>query len=485
MQKLLGFLPDVDPTTPGVVTSCTNFIPWESGMKGAPTGVTPSDVPALAAACIGAAVVTKLDDTRRIFAGTTTKLYELSSGSWVDRSGSAYNGGVDTRWSYAQFGDSTLAANLADTIQRSTSGAFADIATAPKAKIIFSVGSFVMALNTSDTTYGVQPDRWWCCASYDDTSWTPDLSTLATTGRLVSTPGRFVAGGRLGEYAIAYKERAIYLGQFVGSPIVWDWVQVPGGDAGCVGLEAWCDVGGVHFIVGQDNFWLFDGSRPIPIGSGEVRQWFFDNSNPSYRYKTRCVFDRQNNLVWCYYCSTSSTSTIDSALVYHVQTKQWGHVTTSNEAVLNYVSSGVTIDDLPNFSATVDGLSGYSFDSQFWFVGGRSLAAFDTSHQLKTITGVTATSGFTTGDFGDDDNYSLLSKVRVRFTPGYKPSASTITTYTKATSGDGLTVGQTGSINDGKFDVLQSARFHRFALEFTGDNRVIGIGVEIKPEGNN
>ena len=217
MQKLLGFLPDAAPVTPGIITSCDNLIPYRNGMKAAPTGQTPADVPALGAACLGAAVVTKLDDSRRIFGGVTDKIYELVAGVWTDRAGSAYSATADNRWTFAQFGDATLAANLGDYIQRSTTGAFATIATAPKARIVFNVGSFVMALNTIDATYGTSPDRWWCCASFDDTSWTPSLSTLATTGRLVSNPGKITAGGRLGEYAVAYKDHAIYLGQFVGA----------------------------------------------------------------------------------------------------------------------------------------------------------------------------------------------------------------------------------------------------------------------------
>lgn len=485
MDKLLGFTPDADPTTPGVVTACTNFIPYEQGMKGSPSAATPSNVPALAAACKGAAVITKLDDTRRIIAGTTTNLYELISGSWADKTrGTAYTGSSDSRWSIAQFGDATLAANLADVIQRSNgSGAFADVATAPKAKIIFSVGAFVMALNTVDGTYGTTPDRWWCCAANDDTNWTPSVTTLATTGRLVSAPGKLTAGGRLGEYAVAYKDKAIYIGQFIGAPAVWDWRQVPGGEAGCVGQDAWCDIGGTHFIVGSDNIWLFDGSRPVPLGVGQVRQWFYNNSNPTYRYTTQCVFDRQNNVVWMFYPSNSATSP-DSVLVYHVQTKQWGSVTLSIESVMNYVSAGVTIDDLSSISSTIDGLASYTFDSQFWLAGGRALSVFNTLHQLQLMTGQSSTSGFTTGDAGDDDQYSLLSKIRIRFAPGYAPSSASVQTYTKSTEGASPSLVASGSINDGKFDVLQSGRFHRAAFSFTGDNRVLGIGAVLTPEGN-
>lgn len=482
MDKLQGFLPDVDPTIAGVITDCTNFIPYESGMRGAPTNSTPSGVPALAAECRGAGVVTKLDDSRRVFAGTTTKLYELSAGAWVDVSTGSYTGGADTRWSYAQFGNSTLAANLSDVIQRSTGSGFAPIAYALKAKIIFSVGAFVMALNTSDGTYGVSQDRWWCSASFDDSSWSPSVSTLATTGRLVSSPGQITAGGRLGEYAIVYKDKAIYVGQFVGAPGVWDFTPVSGGEAGCVGQDAWCDIGGAHFVVGQDNIWMFDGSRPVPIAEG-LRQWFYQNSNPAYRYKTQCVFDRQNNVVWMYYCSTTST-TLDSALVYHIATKQWGRATTSIEAALNYVSSGVTIDGLGAISATIDGLSSYSFDSQFWLSGGRALSVFNTSHQLQLVTGVTGASGFTTSDAGDDDVVSLLSRIRLRFAPGYTPVSASVQCYTKMNEGDTLTSGASSTIYDGKFDVLQSARWHRASFTFGGDVRVMGLGAVLTAQGN-
>jgi hypothetical protein len=59
VDKILGFLPDADPSVAGVLTDCTNLIPFDQGMRGAPSAATPSGVPALAATCKGAAVVTK------------------------------------------------------------------------------------------------------------------------------------------------------------------------------------------------------------------------------------------------------------------------------------------------------------------------------------------------------------------------------------------------------------------------------------------
>lgn len=483
MDKILGFAPDAEATTAGILTACTNMVPYDNGMAGAPTGISAAGVPVLGATCNGAAVITKLDDTRRVFAGTATKLYELLLGVWTDVSKVGdYTGGVDTRWSYAQFGNGTLAANGTEAIQRSlTSGAFADISGAPVAKIIFSVGAFVMAFNTNDGA--VKQDGWHCCASFDDTDWTPDIATLATSGRLVSASGAITAGARLGEYAIAYKEKAIYVGQFVGAPAVWDWLQVPGGEAGCVGQDALADIGGAHFFVGKDNIWIFDGSRPVNIADGQVRQWFYDNCAPAYLYKTKCIFNRQTNLVWVFYCSLNATSP-DSALVYHVKTKQWGKVTLSVEAVVDYIENSGTIDGMDATIPTIDGWSVTSFDSPYWTSGARTLAYFDTAHQLKSMVGVCGSSGFATGHAGDDDTVTLLSKIRLRFAPGYKPTTATVTTYSTMTEGDAMTQRATGSLNDGKFDVLQSARFHRADFEFTGGVRVIGIGATLKQQGS-
>ncbi len=479
MIPLIGFAPDADVTTPGIITSCSNLIPYLNGMEGAPEPTTPASTPALAAACIGAAVVTKLDDTRRIIAGTTTKLYELLSGSWTDIGrAAAYTGGVDTRWSITQFGNSTLCANRSDVIQRSTGGAFSDVATAPKAEILFTVGAFVMALNLNDGSE--KPDGWQCSAAFDDTSWTPSLATQATAGRLVATAGKLTAGMRLGEYAIAYKMKSIYLGQYVGAPTVWNWLQVPGGEAGCIGKEAICDIGGAHFFVGDDNMWIFDGTRPVPVADGIVRQFFFDNSNPSYRYKTICVFDRQKNLVWVFYPSLGS-SIPDSALVYHITAKKWGVANRSIEAALNYISSGVTIDGLSAISATIDGLSSYSFDSQFWLAGGRSMSIFNTSHQLQSMTGATVNSSMTTGAVGDDYQVSALNRIRMRY--ALAPQAATVQTFVQMNSGVGFTAAASGTVLDGKFDLRQSARWHKATFSFTGPVRITAMDADLTPAG--
>ena len=369
-------------------------------------------------------------------------------------------------------------ANRADPIQRSTSGAFADIAGAPRAEVVFSVGSQVMALNVNDGSE--KPDGWHCSALFVDTDWTPAIATQANSGRLVSTAGPITAGARLGEYAIAYKNRSIYLGQYVGSPVVWDWVQVPGGNAGCVGKDALCDVNGIHFFVGEDNFWLFDGTRPTPIGDGAVRFWMRENSDPQYQYKTICTFDRINNLVWVFYCGVGSTVP-NQALVYHVLAKKWGRSNRTIEAALEYVSAGATIDGLTAYSATIDGLPAIGLDSQFWLTGGRSLAVFNGLHELQSLTGAPGPCSLTTGDAGSDENVLLLQQIRARYAKA--PTTATVETFHKMESGKDYAAGPTGAMNDGKFDALKSARWHKAKLNFTGPVQVTHLQAKYKPVG--
>lgn len=469
MTPIAGFSPDSDRTSPGIFTDCSNVVPYEGGFKGAPSAVA-TTAAVLAAECRGAVLATKLDGSRRIFAGTQTKIYELIGTAWTDRSAGSYTGSTESRWSFCQFGDTTIASNLTDNMQSSASGAFAAIAGAPKAKIVVSASNnFVLAFNTNDGTYGQSPDRWWCCAQSDQTSWTPSVTTLANTGRLVGVEGAIQAALPLGDYVVAYKNRAIFVGSFAGSPVVWQWNLIPGGEAGACGQEAICDIGGAHFIVSNDNFWLFDGTRPVPIGTGVVRQWFLDNSNPTYRYRTKAAYDKQNNLVRVFYPSLTSTGNCDAVLVYHVLKKQWGRADQTVEAPLNYIAPGVTIDGLNSYAATIDALPNIPFDSQYWLSGGQVPSYFNSSHQLVSLTGATVASSFTTGDMGDDDAVTMLERARIRFEQS--PTAAMATGYVKMNEGDALTAGATNAINDGKFDLRQSGRFHRIRFDFTGDHK--------------
>jgi hypothetical protein len=343
---------------------------------------------------------------------------------------------------------------------------------------MFTTDNFVFAADYNHTATGDVPDGWWCSAYQNYASWTADVSTQATTGRLIGSGGPITAGWRLGSYAVLYKSTNIFLGSYVGSPVVWQWERVPG-DAGCIGPEAIADIGGVHVFLGEDNFWWFDGTRPKPIGD-QLKRWFFRNSNATLRYRTIAKFDRRNNYVYFFYPSSSST-VLDKAVVFHIPTGKWGLANLSVEAVVNFISQGATWDTLDDFGATWDTLPDIPWDSPVWGAGAKSFAIFNTSHELKSLGGSSVGGGFTTGDFGDDSRVSRLKASRVRFTTA--PTSATAQGLFKMHEGGNLSVGTLSTLADGKFDHRQEGRFHRISYTCVGPFEATGFMPDVVPSG--
>lgn len=484
MNKLLGFAPDMDPTVPGVITDCTQLVPTERGMAAAPAAVN-AGFDALAAECRGAAVMVNTAGTRRTIAGTQTELYELTGGSWTAVGAATLTGSSENRWSFAQFGDVALASNDTEPIQASTSGDFNSITEAPKARIIVSVPNFVIALNTNDSagseTYGDSPDRWWCCAFQDHTDWTTSVTTQCNTGRLIGNGGEITAGLGFGDGLVVYKARQMFKGVYAGPPVVFQFDPIPG-EQGCVGPEAVVDIGGAHLFVGEDNIWLYDGTRPIPIAQDTVRQWFFNDLNATYKFRTIVTYDRNNGRVWIFYPGTTSSGNPDSALVYHLDTRKWGRANRAIEAAFNYVTPGLTWDTLSDVAATWDSLPATPWDSQSWQASGRALAVFNSSHVLVTLTGSGENASLITGDIGDDRGISYVNRVWLRFFQ--EPTTSTITGQVKTGPGATASAAGSGTFANSKYDIRQSGRWHRFSFQFTGNVEVDAISQDLRMAGN-
>ena len=480
--KLLGYAPDQDATTPGVLVDCDHVVPSTRGMTGAPGPVT-GLLPALAAACVGAAVVRKLDETTRMFAGTSTRLYEAGTSSWTDRSagGAAYAAITSGyRWSFAQFGNVSLAVNKAVALQYSTTGAFA-AATAPKASIVEVVGQFVFLFDTDEATYSDSPDRWWCSASGDYADWVPSVATECATGRLLGAPGAIRAAKRFGEQIAVYKGRGMFLGTYQGAPEVWRFDEVPS-SIGAVSQDAVVDIGTdaypKHAFMGFDDFYLFDGSRPTPIGAGWVKERVFSELSVVYARLCAGSHDPVNSRVYFYYPTNSG---LNKCVVYNYRTKQWGRDDRDIECPMNYVTPGVTYGGLGTYYATYGELPFVSYGAAFLSNGAAVPAVFNSSHVLQSLTGACAASSMTTGDMGDEEKFSLVSKIRPLFLEA--PTSSTVTHYYRDNLGESLDMGDTVTYADGKYDVLHSSRWHRFKFDFNGDWEMAQFNVLANEEG--
>lgn len=480
MIPIAGFLPDLEPTTDGVITSCGDLIPTIKGSyEGAPTPVDVNIDP-LADPCLGIAQVLDLSGAPRLYAGTDTKLYQGAASTWTDvsRVGDYTTG--EKRWRFSQFGDVTMATNGIDPIQFSTGVDFADIAGAPAAKLMDVAQGFVMVADTNDGVFGDQSDRWWCSALYDYSDWTPDVATQATSGRLFDAPGPLRAMRALGSNFVAYKDRAMWIGQYVGPPNVWQWTQIPG-EVGCSSQEAVVNIGTAHFFIGYEDIYIYDGSRPQSIGEG-IKEWFFENLNTDYRSNIRGLHDSPSSTVWFFFPKTDSgDGTPNAALVYNYRAGKWGLASITMDAAVEYLEGGVTYDGLGSEFSTYDDLPNISYDSPLWTAFSPSPAVVNPDGQLQTLVGDPLSPQMTMGDVGDDARYSTLRRVRLRFIQ--TPVSATMQNSYKYVEGDTLTNDQSSTMEDGKFDVMRSARFHRVSFTFGGNVELSMIDYDLQPDG--
>lgn len=476
---LLGFAPDSDPTLPGILTNCAGVVPSLKGFKGAPSPAS-TQQSVLASTCMGAATLTKLDGTTRFFAGTATKLYEAGSNAWTDVSRSvAYSTPATGRWRFAQQGNVTVASNGADTVQASvSSGAFSCIGGAPIASIVETVGKFVFALNISSDTSKVQ---WSALGDY--TSWGASIATQAGSDTLTSTSGGITAGRKFGNSIIVYKSRSMYLGVYVGPPNIWQFELIPG-TAGALSQEAVVSIGTPddpkHIFMGYDDFYLFDGARPVPIGTNRVKETIFNQLLQSRSSVSQAVHDRQNNRVYFYYASTDSNLP-DKCVVYNYRTDRWGVDDRLIEIATDFATPGITWANLGSIYNTWDDLPSLQWDQAFLNSAQTVPAVFDTSHNLKTLTGPAGNTSITTGDLGDARQVTTVTRLVPVFTTA--PVSATLTNFYKMRTGDSLTSGAMTSLSNGKFDLTADARWHRFQLSMTGDWEMPGFEPEFEVSG--
>jgi hypothetical protein len=472
MIPLIGYAPDLPSFTPGVITNCSAMVPSLKGMKGAPSPQN-TTLEALAAACKGAMVLRELDNTTRLIAGTSTNLYEAATTTWteVTRATSDYTLGTETRWRFAMLGDTVLAAAKTETLQSSSSTTFADVApNAPRGAAVEVVNGFTILVDVNDQgaifDSSDRPHGWWAARTV--TNWTPSIANEAYTGSLTSTPGKCRAVKRFGQAAIIYKDRSMYTLTYAGQS-GWEANLIPG-EAGAVSQEVVVDIGTaenpIHLVMGFEDFFRYDGSRPVSIGT-PLTKTVFGEINKNLTYVCQALHDRTEKNVYFYY-PVGNSGNPDKCVVYNYKTNQWGRDDRTIEAVVEYIQAGITYDELGDHYSTYDDLPNASYDTAFWSAGFPSPAVFNTSHRVQTLDGPSQNSAMILGDYGADENVTMLSRVQPLFTT--KPEAATMTNYYRDNLGDDLTVDETVVMDSkGRFDVLRSANWHRAQFEFTGD----------------
>jgi len=147
---------------------------------------------------------------------------------------------------------------------------------------------------------------------------------------------------------------------------------------------------------------------------------------------------------------------------------------------VEYLTGQITYANIADYFATYADIN-ITYDSPLWNNSRPVPAVIDTAHTLKVLTGVCTSSSLTSGEYGDEQAFSLLSRVKPRFKSA--PTTCTMTNYYSDTSGTAFTTDQTVTMTNGNCDVLRSARWHKARFDYTGDFEIIGVDIQANQDG--
>lgn len=457
------YWPDGDKTQPNVLFSAESVAHNNNGAYERVYAAQASGYAALTTGrVLGSAIVKNLTGTAKLYAGSTTKIYQADgAGGWTDRSGGTTFGA--TSWSFASFGDYVVAANGVSKLQAATTGNFADIADAPAAKIVYPHANALVAFNISANTAA-----WYRSKTGDHTVWTPTASNDADFGFLGGgIGGPITAGGPWENLALAWKARAMYAGIYVGNgdpdQDVIRW-QLVSSDVGCVSQFAWIATEVGIVFVSERGIMLFNGNKPFNIDD-RIRKTFMADAMVN-RSRIFCTLDEGNNHVYVW-VSPSGANCCSTAYIWNYKTQEWGMLRTISDATAVTFRDPKTPVRNANYRDIV-AIGGFATNTtetaNLWFD--------DNNDRLINLAGTTYNSGsgdgfLRTGRIGDPTRDTRLTRVHL-VTDAYQGLAGTCT-LTVNTYPDAVTAGTSASsltINHGQwFDVQLTARF--FELQFT------------------
>lgn len=476
------WVPEGDPVEEGNLTDVNGMIPTYRGFMTAP-GAVKEETSALSATCRGFSSEVALDGTKAVFAGTESKLYRKVGATWSDvtRASGNYTLVAEAGWCFTTQGNVTFAVSEYNRPQKyihGTNTVFGDVTAMPMCAVAETLGRHVLIGNIS-----ALPDQWACSAIDDYTNWTASVDNQCVYGRLVDTSGEITAIKRLSDYVVYYKSASMYLCRYVGVPDVFAFSLVSD-NVGAVSQSAVVRIGRVHYFCGETNFYSFDSATLTPIGE-DIRLWFNENCNNTARNQIVATKDESRQIIYWFYPSISAT-TPDKFVAYHYTTGRWGKGDLVVYAANEYYAVAPIYSALASLYTTYAAYSTYTYAELKFAEDSYVPAVIGTDLKLKLLTGASTGGDLTTTDFGLDGQMTLIRRVRPRFVDGYTAYPDDLMlmdNYYREHMGDEKTFDKTSVLEDGKFDVLRSSRWHSGKITVYATAELSGIDVEAKPSG--
>ena len=420
------------------------------------------------------------------FAGDATKLYKLASNAWsnVSKSGN-YTTLTDGRWEFAKFGSKVIATNYLNDVQyfdTSSSSLFADLAgSPPRAKHIAVVNNFVVLANLVDATFGTANNSLRWSGINDPEDWTAAASTQSD-GQLLEEGDGGAIQGIVGNsnYGIIVQERAIQRMNYVGSPLVFTF-EVLERNRGTPIPNSVVGVGREVFYISDDGFYRFNGVQSIPIGKDRVSKWFWDNFDNTYSERISATIDPLNTIVmWAFTTNgAASGGNPNRIITYNWIADKFTLIELDLEVIFQALTSGLTLEELDNISASIDALP-FSLDSSA-YTGGKLLAGvIDTDHKLGYFTGDAMTATIETSEVEGAKNKMTEIQQVTPMIEGDGDTATTVKMGKRNNRTDAVSYGSSISLDSfGRAMTRSNGRYHQIETTISGGfEKATGVEVD-------
>jgi hypothetical protein len=186
-----------------------------------------------------------------------------------------------------------------------------------------------------------------------------------------------------------FLDQGVYTARYVGSPAIFDF-QIAQGAVGCQVPRSIIINRGIAYYLGLDGWYAFDGTIPAQIGSEKIDNWFFndpvDGLDPNYAYLTQgCADPTGNNVYWAY-CGPDSNGIPNRLLIFNFNIARWSYARIDIAWLGRALSTGWSVDQLGQFSSSLDTLTP-GLDDPYWSGGKPYLLAFNADNQVCTFSG--------------------------------------------------------------------------------------------------
>jgi hypothetical protein len=362
---MLDWRPDLDPRTPGILTLVSEMLPEPNGgyytvHSECTFGPDPNGyvyVPIAGETFPNAYFGSRWNSIPGgiLLVGTNKRISvpDLSGGNGfvnVSRPGDYALGTLPYQYpedaygffDFCAFGDIIVACNRGVTAQKRSaldlSGGtlFSDLGNpvwtaAPGARVCCVANNFVFLgdVGNFSTVTGARDILAWSAIG-DHTDWriNPQV-TQCSFAQFVDTPGGITAVTEFQNGIVVFKGHSMYRGRYVGagpnSPI-WDFERISD-NIGCIGPRSFTTIDQGIVFVGDEDIFLYDGTRPRSITTG-IRRWLAANymfvGNNAGQYPLLLGHFRTGDLV--YMCGFTKM------LGWNYRLDKWGALSTTMTA---------------------------------------------------------------------------------------------------------------------------------------------------------